>query len=61
MLVKPEVKELLINWGKPHNRAESEVASRPLASSPHGIFAAGGAFVPTQEKKKDNYRVQEST
>ena len=20
---------------------------------PHGIFAAGGAFVPTQEKKKD--------
>ena len=22
--------------------------------APHGIFAAGGAFVPTQEKKKKN-------
>ena len=24
----------------------------PYAFQPHGIFAAGGAFVPTQEKKK---------
>ena len=24
-----------------------------MERNPHGIFAAGGAFVPTQEKKKD--------
>ena len=32
-----------------------QVASRVverLRTLPHGIFAAGGAFVPTQEKKK---------
>ena len=28
MLMKPEVKELLISWGKPHKPAASETVSR---------------------------------
>ena len=41
-------------------RVASRVAERlktyDFTILPHGIFAAGGAFVPTQEKKKKDLR-----
>ena len=40
-----------------HLRVALQVLERLTTRIPHGIFAAGGAFVPTQEKKKKkNFR-----
>ena len=52
IFVSPQVERIVIISNK-HGIYELPYNLRLRTLDPHGIIAAGGALVPTQEKKKD--------